>query len=91
MINVYESSMIFSYFIYTKEFLMTDNIKLTVTGMKCGGCEKTITDTLLATEGVSNVLANHTENSVDVEFDSTVIEEDDLIEKIESAGFTVED
>jgi len=70
---------------------MTDNIKLNVTGMKCGGCEKTVTEALLATSGIINVVPSHTDDSVEIEFDSSVIEEDDVIECIENAGFTVED
>jgi copper chaperone CopZ len=70
---------------------MTDSVKLTVTEMKCGGCEKTVTDKLMAEDGVLKVMASHTENEVEVEFDGNVIEEDDIIDCIENAGFTVQD
>lgn len=70
---------------------MADSVKLTVTGMKCGGCEKTVTDKLMSEGGVTKVVANHTENVVEVEFDGNEIEEDDVIECIEKLGFTVED
>ncbi len=70
---------------------MATTVKLVVTGMKCGGCEKTVTEKLTALEGVLSVQADHVENRVEVEYDATVIEEDDLIECIEAAGFTVED
>jgi len=70
---------------------MADSIKLTVTGMKCGGCEKTITDKLMSEEGVSKVVANHIENTVEIDCDISVIEEDDVIEIIEALNFTVED
>jgi len=76
---------------YIKGSIMADSVKLTVTGMKCGGCEKTVTDTLMAEDGVLKVTASHTENEVEVEFDGNEIEEDDVIECIEKLGFSVED
>ncbi|MDC9728601.1 MAG: heavy-metal-associated domain-containing protein [Methyloprofundus sp.] len=71
--------------------MMTDSVKLTVTGMKCGGCEKTVTDKLMAEEGVLKVVANHADDEVTVEFDGNEIEEDDVIELIEKLGFAVQD
>jgi len=70
---------------------MAESIKLTVAGMKCGGCEKTVTEALMATEGVLKVNALHNDNHVEIEFDKSIIEEDDMIECIENAGFIVED
>jgi len=71
--------------------IMTDSVKLTVAGMKCGGCEKTVTEALMATEGVLKVNAIHHDDHVEIEFDKKILEEDDLIECIENAGFIVED
>jgi len=71
--------------------IMTENVKLTVAGMKCGGCEKTVTEALMETEGVLKVKAVHNDDHVEIEFDKNIIEEDDLIECIENAGFIVED
>jgi copper chaperone len=70
---------------------MVDSIKLTVTGMKCGGCEKTIVNKLMAEEGVVKVGAKYAENEVEVEFEDHVITQDELIDCIENAGFTVQD
>jgi len=70
---------------------MADSVKLTVIGMKCGGCEKTVTEGLMSESGVLKVVASHVENEVEVEFDGNEVEEDDLIECIEKLGFTVED
>ena len=70
---------------------MTTTVKLTVTGMKCGGCENTIKQALTSKDGVLSVDASHADNWVEVEFDETVLEEDDVIEIIEEAGFTVAD
>jgi len=70
---------------------MATTVKLTVTGMKCGGCEGTIKDKLNATAGVKSVEVSHSEDAVSVEFDETVTSEDDLMDVIEASGFTVED
>ncbi len=70
---------------------MTTKVKLKVTGMKCGGCENTIKDALTSKEGIVSVEASHSENWVAVEFDEATLAEDDVIELIENAGFTVED
>ena len=70
---------------------MSTTVKLTVTGMKCGGCDKTVTDKLMAKDGVSAVTADHANDLVEVVFDEAVIEEDDLLDCIEEAGFTVVD
>ncbi|NOQ16929.1 MAG: mercuric reductase [Methyloprofundus sp.] len=70
---------------------MATKVKLAVTGLKCGGCEKTVTEKLTALAGVLSVQASHAGNTVEVEYDAAVVEEDDLIECIEEAGFTVED
>ena len=70
---------------------MTTTVTLTVTGMKCGGCENTIKKALTGKEGIISVAASHADNWVEVEFDEAVLEEDDVIEVIEEAGFTVAD
>jgi len=66
-------------------------VKLTVTGMKCGGCEKTIKEKLGAAAGIISVNASHNDDLVEAEIDESIISEDDIIELIEEAGFTVED
>lgn len=70
---------------------MTTTVKLTVTGMKCGGCENTIKTQLNGQAGIVSIDTRHVDDYVGVEFDETLITEDDIIELIEEAGFTVED
>jgi copper chaperone len=67
------------------------SVKLTVTGMKCGGCEANIKKELSGKEGIESVDTSHVDDYVGVVFDDAVISEDDIIELIEKAGFTVED
>ena len=70
---------------------MTTIVKLNVTGMKCGGCENTIKQALTGKAGILSVDTSHGDDRVEVEFDETTIEEDDVIELIEAAGFKVVD
>jgi len=70
---------------------MATKVELTVTGMKCGGCENTIKQALTGKNGIISVDTSHGDNWVAVEYDEAVLEEDGVIELIEDAGFTVAD
>ncbi len=69
---------------------MSESASITVTGMKCGGCENTVTTKLTALDGVLSVKASHQDKRVDVEYDPTQIDLDDIEDAITEAGFTVE-
>ena len=63
-------------------------IIINVEGMMCGGCEKRIQNALKTIEGVTEVIANHTENIVKVVANENV-SENILKSKIEDIGFKV--
>ncbi|MSP28473.1 MAG: copper chaperone [Methylococcales bacterium] len=69
---------------------MTESSVLTVTGMKCGGCESNVKGKLLAVEGVSSVTPSFQTNEVTVEFDGDKVNLDAINSVITQAGFTVE-
>lgn len=69
---------------------MSESVSIKVTGMKCGGCEKSITEKLMQLTGVSTVSANHKNDLVDVEFDPTLTDLDAIEDVIIDAGFKVE-
>lgn len=69
---------------------MSESITFTVSGMKCGGCENSLTNKLMALEGVESVLASHQQKRVEVGFDLSKISVDDLEDAISEAGFKVE-
>ena len=48
----------------------TDSVELDVYGMTCGHCSKTVTEGLLAVEGVTRAEVSHEDNKAVVEFDS---------------------
>jgi copper chaperone len=69
---------------------MSESVSLTVTGMKCGGCESTIKTKLNTLDGVISVVAMSKENKVDVEFDAGKNSVEAISLAITDAGFVVE-
>jgi copper chaperone len=69
---------------------MIESVVLTVTGMKCGGCEANITSKLGAIDGVSSVNASFKDKEVSVEYDDETTSLDIIKDTIASEGFTVE-
>ena len=65
------------------------SINLSVEGITCGGCEKSIRKALLANDGVSDATASHETGIVTIEFDNETIQEAQLKQAIEDAGFDV--
>ena len=69
---------------------MSESVSIAVTGMKCGGCEATITKALEAINGVLKVIASHQDKKVDIEFDAELTDLDTLEDAITDAGFSVD-
>ncbi len=68
---------------------MIESASLTVTGMKCGGCENNVTTKLLALTGVKTATASSKDKSVAVEFDSDKTNLKAIAEAITEVGYTV--
>jgi copper chaperone len=69
---------------------MTESVELTVTGMKCGGCESNVKTKLNSIDGVLSVNASSKEKKVSVEFDEEKTDLEAIKAAIAEAGFTVE-
>jgi len=69
---------------------MTESVVLTVTGMKCGGCETSVTDKLQAIDGVVSVKASSKDKIVSVDFDAEKTDLNVIKDAIAGAGFTVQ-
>jgi copper chaperone len=65
------------------------NIDLNVEGITCGGCEKSIRNALLEQNGVSEVTASHETGVVAIDYDENKIQQQQLKQAIEDAGFDV--
>lgn len=70
---------------------MTESVTLTVTGMKCGGCEANVTGKLSALDGVANAATSFKDNTVTIDYDPDQTTLDILTNTITGAGFTVTD
>ena len=69
---------------------MIESVVLTVTDMKCGGCETNIMGKLEAINGVISVKASFKEKEVSVEYDTEKTSLDTIKDTITGAGFKVE-
>lgn len=65
------------------------SIVFNVTGMKCGGCEKTVNEAVQALAGVESVTASFKANTVEVAYDADKIAADAIKKTIQSKGFAV--
>lgn len=64
-------------------------IVLNVTGMKCGGCEKTVNEAVQALAGVESVTASHKASTVEVTYDADKTAPDAIKKTIQGKGFAV--
>jgi len=64
-------------------------ITLNITGMTCANCSNTIERNLNKLKGMAEVNVNFAAEKASCEFDSTILQETDIIQKIESVGFGV--
>lgn len=62
------------------------NVRLTITGMHCGGCVKSVARVLDELDGVAQVNVS-LEGYADIQFDEQKVSVAQLIETIEDAGF----
>lgn len=69
---------------------MTESVTLTVSGMKCGGCETNVSARLKTLDGVTVVTASSKDKTVLVEFDPQTTGLAAIKTAITQAGFTVE-
>jgi copper chaperone len=67
---------------------MSETVKMTVTGMTCGGCENAVKRTLMKLDGVETVSASHSENAVTAVYDSSRVTPDAMKRAIEALGYS---
>ena len=68
---------------------MNETVTLTVTGMKCGGCEANVSGKLTALDGVSKVTASSSEKEVTIAYDAEKTTLDTIKNTIIGAGYGV--
>ena len=67
----------------------TVSANLVVEGMTCTGCENTIKSNVADLDGVSEVIASHSENSAVVMYNPELTDTTAIKEKIIASGYTV--
>jgi len=60
---------------------------ITIGGMSCGGCVKSITGVLVALSGVAKADVSLEQGRAVVEFDPEQVDRSELVEAVENAGF----
>lgn len=64
-------------------------VDIKVSGMTCGGCERSVQNALTTRKGVQAAKADRNAGLVTIEFDPAVIQRADLEKAIAEAGFKV--
>lgn len=75
----------------TKQVVQVEEIEFSVNGMTCTGCENTIKNGLKQMEGVVEVEASHQNKKVTVKVEKDKVSREEIAQKIESVGYSVED
>lgn len=70
---------------------MIESATLTVTGMKCGGCENNVITKLKTVDGIKSASASSKEKEVKVEFDTIKTSLKAIVNAITDVGYTVVD
>ena len=70
----------------SKDYYMSQSAmhRLSVSGMSCAGCVKSVEDALMAVPGVTEVAVNFAEHTADI---SGVVSDNDLVNAVISAGY----
>ena len=63
-------------------------VTFSVTGMSCGGCEKSITEALHKLDGVSSASANTSASMAMAQFDSKTVNPATMVDAINKLGFS---
>jgi copper chaperone len=66
-----------------------EKLSIKVSGMTCGGCERSVQNALTARQGVAAAKADRTAGVVTVEFDPAQIQRPAIEKAIAEAGFKV--
>jgi copper chaperone len=66
-----------------------EKLQIRVSGMTCGGCERSVQNALTSRKGVAAAKADRKAGLVSVEFDPAVIERAAIEQAIIEAGFKV--
>ncbi len=66
-----------------------EEMEFNVTGMTCTGCENTVVNGLKQIKGVKEVKASHQNNRVTIMVEKDKVNREEIAQKIETVGYTV--
>lgn len=66
-----------------------ETVDIKVEGMTCTGCEKHITDAIMALDGINHAKLSHIEGNAIVEFDKSQTTKKDIVAAINGSGYKV--
>ncbi|MCC7257589.1 MAG: heavy-metal-associated domain-containing protein [Gammaproteobacteria bacterium] len=66
-----------------------ETVQIKVSGMTCGGCERSVQNALTSRQGVASARADRNAGVVSVEFDPAQIQRAAIEKAIAEAGFSV--
>ncbi|MEK6267375.1 MAG: copper chaperone CopZ, partial [Planococcus sp. (in: firmicutes)] len=68
---------------------MKEQINLQVSGMSCQHCVKSVEESVMALPGIEKVEVSLENNSVDVAYDASAVDVNQIAEAIEDQGYDV--
>lgn len=68
---------------------VTEQRTITVDGMTCTGCEESVQRAVGSLDGIEVVEADHRAGTVAVRYAAEATTEDEIVERIREAGYTV--
>jgi len=66
-----------------------EKIKIKIEGMTCGHCENAVQDAVRKLPGVKNIKANKDKKEAAVEYDSSLVTQEQIISVIKETGYNV--
>jgi len=69
--------------------MTTDTVKITVHGMTCGNCARSVERKLASTAGVNKATVDLLNQTATVDYDGTVVRPDALAAAVRQLGFEV--
>jgi copper chaperone CopZ len=73
----------------TSQVVDYQEMEFNVTGMTCTGCENSVVNGLKQIKGVKEVKASHKNNRVTIMVEKDKVNREEIAQKIETVGFTV--
>lgn len=65
------------------------NLSLTIVGMTCQGCVKSVKNAILTLEGIQSCEVDFVNHQADIVYDDTLVQSEAITNVVEEAGFDI--